>query len=864
MLTAGDGQLEVNWAAPSDGGSAINDYDVRYRPVFGTWTELPDSTRSTARDATIPDLNNGTTYQVQVRAGNSVGDGPWSEIATGTPVGVPAAPAAPSLTAGTRQLEVSWRAPSDNGSAIDDYDVRYRPAGGSWTELPDTAKSTARSVTISGLRNGTAYEVQVRAGNSVGDGLWSDSATGTPVGVPAAPAAPSLTAGTGQLEVSWRAPSDNGSAIDDYDVRYRPAGGSWTELPDTAKSTARSVTISGLRNGTAYEVQVRAGNSVGDGPWSDSATGTPVGVPAAPAAPSLTAGTGQLEVSWRAPSDNGSAIDDYDVRYRPAGGSWTELPDTAKSTARSVTISGLRNGTAYEVQVRAGNSVGDGPWSDSATGTPVGVPAAPAAPGLTAGTGQLEVSWRAPSDNGSAIDDYDVRYRPAGGSWTELPDTAKSTARSVTISGLRDGTIYEVQVRAGNAIGDGPWSPSTTGTPVGVPAAPEAPRLTPGDRQLEVNWTAPSDSGSPIDDYDVRFRPIGSPWFFPPEDVRGEKNAGTSRTIRQLTNGTRYEVQVRARNTLGYGPWSPGATATPGARPVPGRPGAPRLTAGDRQLEVRWSAPADNGTRIDDYDVRYQPAGGSWTELPDTGKSTARSATIRNLRNGTEYQVQVRAGSAAGDGPWSASARGTPRAAVSSGALASYLGFRVIRHELDEFQDHSAECRSQVGGDFRLADWNDIVAYYDGGGSLTAFATGLKMGVGGRDLLPGEITSGFRVSRDSRPIFSGRRHYFVERFDHNKPGHFLAHANLDNHFLSLGSWYGTGGYALCYRDDGGTGGTTVSEDRAALVDFYNGTGGPNWSRRRNWTSNRPVNEWEGVRTDSNGRVTHLDLNRNNG
>ena len=119
MVTAGDAQLEVSWAAPSDGGSAINDYDVRYRPVFfGTWTELPDSTRSAATSATIPGLNNGTTYQVQVRAGNSVGDGPWSDSATGTPVGVPAAPAAPGLTAGAGQLEVRWTPPSDNGSPI--------------------------------------------------------------------------------------------------------------------------------------------------------------------------------------------------------------------------------------------------------------------------------------------------------------------------------------------------------------------------------------------------------------------------------------------------------------------------------------------------------------------------------------------------------------------------------------------------------------------------------------------------------------------------------------------------------------------------------------------------------------------------
>ena len=157
-------------------------------------------------------------------------------------------------------------------------------------------------------------------------------------------------------------------------MRYGTGGGSWTELPDDVKSTSTSATISSLTNGTTYAVQVRAGNSAGDGEWSASATGTPVAPASAPAAPSpprLTAGDGQLGVSWTVPAANGAAINDYDVRYGTGGGSWTELPDDVKSTSTSATISSLTNGTTYEVQVRAGNPAGDGEWSASATGTPV-------------------------------------------------------------------------------------------------------------------------------------------------------------------------------------------------------------------------------------------------------------------------------------------------------------------------------------------------------------------------------------------------------------------------------------------------------------------------------------------------------------
>ena len=101
----------------------------------------------------------------------------------------------------------------------------------------------------------------------------------------------------------------------------------------------------------------------------------PPSTPSAPPAPRLTPGDGRLDVSWSPPpSAGGSAIDDYDVRYRPAGDGWRELPDGTKSTATTATITGLTNGTAYEVQARAGNSVGDGPWSAGTTGTPAAPP----------------------------------------------------------------------------------------------------------------------------------------------------------------------------------------------------------------------------------------------------------------------------------------------------------------------------------------------------------------------------------------------------------------------------------------------------------------------------------------------------------
>ena len=72
--------------------------------------------------------------------------------------------------------------------------------------------------------------------------------------------------------------------------------------------------------------------------------------------------------------------------------------------------------------------------------------------------------------------------------------------------------------------------------------------------------------------------------------------------------------------------------------------------------------------------------------------------------------------------------------------------------------------------------------------------------------------------------------------------------------------------AMALADSAGTGlaqaQTNTSNDRDALVAFYNAADGPNWRTATNWLSDRPLGEWHGVRTDGNGPVTGLYLSSN--
>ncbi len=55
---------------------------------------------------------------------------------------------------------------------------------------------------------------------------------------------------------------------------------------------------------------------------------------------------------------------------------------------------------------------------------------------------------------------------------------------------------------------------------------------------------------------------------------------------------------------------------------------------------------------------------------------------------------------------------------------------------------------------------------------------------------------------------------------------------------------------------------SVATDKAALEALYNATDGANWTTSTNWTSDTALSTWHGVTTNSDGRVTELELDGN--
>ena len=55
---------------------------------------------------------------------------------------------------------------------------------------------------------------------------------------------------------------------------------------------------------------------------------------------------------------------------------------------------------------------------------------------------------------------------------------------------------------------------------------------------------------------------------------------------------------------------------------------------------------------------------------------------------------------------------------------------------------------------------------------------------------------------------------------------------------------------------------SLDQDREILAAFHAATNGPGWTNAAGWLSESPLNEWHGVTTDENGRVTELALTGN--
>ena len=299
---------------------------------------------------------------------------------------------------------------------------------------------------------------------------------------------------------------------------------------------------------------------------------------------------------------------------------------------------------------------------------PPEVPEPPTFSGETAES--LQVSWSEPDNTGPAITDYDVQYRKEGaGGFTGAPH--QGTGRTLTLSDLEAGTLYQVQVRATNEEGTSGWSDAGEGmtvTPLTVVMASGAEPPVSGPFTVRFSFSEPV-TGFSRSDIETGQDPActddqNNPVFCDP--VIGGLETTDDRVF--TTTVTPWTDRVAHSYTLRLTVGGDAVRSLVGSKPnqEPEEPLEVRVSPpgveepissigfqtspGSGSVRLSWNRPSDNGgSPIIRYEYRYAATGEPWSQWEKVGAGSS-GVTVGGLIDGREYVFEARAVNALGKG----------------------------------------------------------------------------------------------------------------------------------------------------------------------------------------------------------------------
>jgi fibronectin type 3 domain-containing protein len=359
------------------------------------------------------------------------------------------------------------------------------------------------------------------------------------------------------------------------------------------------------------------------------------------------------DVSLDADPNSGVAVYDS-VRYYGQRGWWTVGGTSASSpmvAARSA-VEGAVVNAAYVYgsyityrDITSGNNgapclvgydlcTGRGSWTGSGGGSTAAAPDPPTGLAATGGAGVVSLSWSAPNnDGGSQITGYEVRRSTSSGGEQDFA-TLTGTGTSYDDYAVTAGTTYYYEVEAVNAVGpSAPSGEASATTPSAtVPGAPSGLAATGGDGVVHLSWTAPSDGGSPIQQYEIdRTGGTGG-------GIQIFAGPGTTYDDTSVTNGYQYTYDVKAINGVGTGPASTSVSATPAAATKPVAPTNLSATqANGRGVQLTWS---ELDSSVTSFNV-YRGDGTMPSSFVVVGSSTTTSYKDTSTSRGSMYTYYV-------------------------------------------------------------------------------------------------------------------------------------------------------------------------------------------------------------------------------
>jgi titin len=605
------GVVSISFTAGDSGGSDITHY---YASVDGGDDVLLSFTAS---PVLVTGLTDGVSYSIQLKAANAAGASAASAAVTVTPADVTAAvPDKPTALAAAdgadRSVYISFMAGARNYRYISNYEYSLDD-GASFTAFSPAQIASPVHITT-GIADGTTYTMKLRAVNAIGTGAMSDAVTFMPVDVPGAPSGLTAVPGDGQVNVVFTAGAANGGAISNY--MYSLNGGAYAAF-STAQTTS-PVVISGLTNGVSYIISLKAVNTYGASLAAAAAAVTPAAAPEPPTSLISTAGDSYVSIAFTAGSTNGAAVTSH--QYSLDGGTNYTSFSPAQS-ASPIVISGLTNGTAYPIKLKAINSQGIGAASALVTATPTATDGVPSSLVVTATSSTTASLSFAAGASASTVIDYLISTN--GGT---NYNSASTTASPISLSGLTAGATYSILLKQQTSTRTSAAS-SAVALSLAAPDIPTSLVATTESGKTTIAFTLSPPSGAAVTAISY--------------SLDGGAFVATTYTaspvvISGLTDAQTYSIRLKATNIIGAGEASVAVSVTPGAAP------SITVVAVDAAAIVTLPDIYESKTVIKYwYSIDY---GLNWIDPTNT-------VTIRNLSNGVQYTMWYYAVIATGTSP---------------------------------------------------------------------------------------------------------------------------------------------------------------------------------------------------------------------